>query len=279
MQQINAVQDFTDFMRGNSIETNDHIIDDGQIHRAHVIGDKKGTKNLSYKLHNDNNPSGYFHYWCKGITATWSSNGKPRKLTRHEINQIQQERKQREFEKQQQYEITALKARAIWQQSTPVHSHDYLTSKRVQAHNVRIFGNDLVIPLWNEQRAISTLQFIDSFGGKRFLTGGKKKDCFCPIGTPTNKILICEGFATGASLHDDSGLFVACAMDSGNLEGVARVIRRLFKNAQIIICGDNDLNLVGQNAAKKAAIACGGSYIIPPIECMDYNDYLTAMEG
>ena len=279
MQQINAVQQFTTAMLDAGIQTNDQIIDDGQIHRAHVVGDKKGTKNLSYKIHNDNNPSGYFHYWCKGITGTWSSNGKARKLTRHELEQIKFDKIQRELEQAQNHAKAASLARAIWQQSTTVHSHDYLTKKRVQAHNVRIFGNDLVIPLWNEQRAISTLQFIDSNGGKKFLTGGKKKDCFCPIGTPTNKILICEGFATGASLHDDGGLFVACAMDSGNLEGVARVIRRLFKSADIVICGDNDLNLVGQNAAKKAAIACGGSYIIPPIEGMDYNDYLTAMEG
>ena len=279
MQQINTVQDFTTAMLDAGIQTNDHIIDDGALHRFHVIGDKKGTRNGAYILHNDAKPSGWFQHFNKGISGTWTANGKPRQLTRHEINQIQQERKQREFEKQQQYEITALKARAIWQQSTPVQSHDYLTKKRVQAHNVRIFGNDLVIPLWNEQRAISTLQFIDSFGGKKFLTGGKKKDCFCPIGSPTNKILVCEGFATGASLHQDSGHFVACAMDSGNLEGVARVIRRLFKSADIVICGDNDLNLVGQNAAKKAAIACGGSYIVPPIEGMDYNDYFNSMEG
>jgi putative DNA primase/helicase len=52
----------------------------------------------------------------------------------------------------------------------------------------------------------------------------------------------------------------------------------LFRNAQIIVCGDNDLNQAGQNAAKAAAIACGGSYIIPPIEGYDFNDYLT-MEG
>ena len=273
--QTNVIQQFTTALLDAGIQTNDHIIDDGALHRFHVIGDKKGTRNGAYILHNDAKPSGWFQHFNKGISGTWTANGKPRQLTRHEINQIQQERKQREFEKQQQYDQTALKARAIWQQSTTVHSHDYLTSKRVQAHNVRIFGNDLVIPLWNEQRAISTLQFIDSFGGKKFLTGGKKKDCFCPIGTPTNKILVCEGFATGASLHEDSGHFVACAMDSGNLEGVARVIRRLFKQSEIVICGDNDLNLVGQNAAKKAAIACGGSYIYPPIEGMDYNDYLT----
>ena len=278
MQQ-NIIQDFKAALLDAGIQTNDHIIDDGLLHRAHVVGDKRGTKNLAYILHNDSRPSGWFQHFSKGITGTWTANGKPRKLSAKEINQIQADRKIREIEQAKSYQQTALKARQIWQQSTPVHSHDYLTNKGIQAHCARVFGNDLVIPLWNEQREISTLQFINSFGGKKFLTGGKKKDCFCPIGTPTDTILICEGFATGASLHQDGGLFVACAMDSGNLESVARVIRRLFRNAQIIVCGDNDLNQAGQNAAMKAAIACGGSYIIPPIEGMDYNDYLTAMEG
>lgn len=278
MQQ-NIIQDFKAALLDAGIQTNDHIIDDGLLHRAHVVGDKRGTKNLAYILHNDSRPSGWFQHFSKGITGTWTANGKPRKLSAKEINQIQADRKIREIEQAKSYQQTALKARQIWQQSTPVHSHDYLTNKGIQAHCARVFGNDLVIALWNEQREISTLQFINSFGGKKFLTGGKKKDCFCPIGTPTDTILICEGFATGASLHQDGGLFVACAMDSGNLESVARVIRRLFRNAQIIVCGDNDLNQAGQNAAMKAAIACGGSYIIPPIEGMDYNDYLTAMEG
>lgn len=278
MFQNNTISQFKAALLDAGIQTNDAIIDDGALHRFHVIGDKKGTKNGAYILHNDSRPSGWFQHFSKGISGNWTASGKPQKLTRHEINQIQQERKLRELEQQQRYEQTALKARAIWQNSTPVHSHDYLTKKRISGNYARISGNDLVIALWNEQRAISTLQFINPNGDKRFLSGGKIKECFAPIGTPTNKILICEGFATGASLHDDSGLFVACAMNAGNLEGVARVIRRLFKSSEIVICGDNDISGVGQTAAKKAAIACGGSYIYPPIEGMDFNDYLT-MEG
>lgn len=270
-----TIQQFTDFMRGNSIETTAAIIDDGLLHRFHVIGDKRGSKNGAYILHNDGNPSGWLQHWCSGVNATWSSNGKPRKLTRNELEQIKQERKQRELEQSKAYQQTALKARALWDLSTPATTHPYLTMKGIQAHNARLFGNDLVIALWNEQRAISTLQYIGGDGSKKFLTGGKKKDCFAVIGKPTGTILICEGFATGASLHDDTGNFTVCAMDANNLESVARVIRRLFRNAQIIICGDNDANQVGQNAAMKAAIACGGSYIIPPIEGYDYNDYLT----
>lgn len=273
-----TIQDFTNAMRDAGIETNAAIIDDGQLQRAHVVGDKSGTKNLAYKLHNDDRPSGYFHYWCKGITGTWSSTGKPFKLSFADLQQIKHDKIQRELVKAENYAIAANKAMMTWQQCTPVVTHPYLTKKSVTAHSARLSGNELVIALWTEKRTLSTLQFISPNGDKRFMSGGKKAGCFAVIGkhhAPTDKILICEGFATGASLHDDSGHFVVCAMDSGNLEPVARVIRRLFKSAQIVICGDNDASGVGQKAAKHAAIACGGAYLIPPIEGIDFNDFLT----
>jgi putative DNA primase/helicase len=270
-----TIQSFTVELLNYDIQTASAIIDDGKLQRAHVIGDKKGSKNLAYILHNDNNPSGWFCYFSKGISGNWTASGKPRKLTQSDIKQIEQAKKQRAEEQAQAHKVSAIKANLTWQVSTPATTHPYLTKKGIQPHSARILGTDLVIALWNEQRAISTLQYIDVNGGKRFLTGGAKKSCFVPIGKPTDKILVCEGFATGASLHEDSGNFVACAMDSGNLADVARVMRRLFKQSEIIICGDNDSNQVGQNAAKAAAMVCGGSYLIPPIEGYDWNDYLT----
>jgi len=95
MQQ-NTIQDFTAALLDAGIQTNDSIIDDGALHRAHGTGDKRGTKNLAYILHNDSRPSGWFQHFSKGITGTWSANGKPRKLSAKEINQIQADRK---FEK------------------------------------------------------------------------------------------------------------------------------------------------------------------------------------
>ncbi|MFR8054160.1 MAG: toprim domain-containing protein [Bilophila wadsworthia] len=54
------------------------------------------------------------------------------------------------------------------------------------------------------------------------------------------EILICEGYATGASLHMATEKPVAVALDSGNLEPVAKALREKFPQAQITICADND---------------------------------------
>ena len=72
---------------------------------------------------------------------------------------------------------------------------------------------------------IWSLQTIDADGGKLFMPGGRKRGCMFAIGEPGDRIVIAEGFATGASIHEATGLCVAVAFDAGNLEPVAKAIR------------------------------------------------------
>jgi putative DNA primase/helicase len=130
---------------------------------------------------------------------------------------------------------------------------------------------------------LTSLQFIDEDGSKRFLPGGELKGCFMGIGSvdmnkaqdkPGN-ILICEGFATGASLCEWYRQPVIVAFNAGNLEPVAKVIRELYPDSTLIICGDNDPSGVGQDSARKAALACSGRYLLPPKVGIDFNDLIT----
>ncbi len=86
--------------------------------------------------------------------------------------------------------------------------------------------------------------------------------------------MICEGFATGASLYEDSGQRVVIAFDAGNLLPVAKNIRELNPDTEIIICGDNDISGVGQEKARKAALSIDGKILIPPLPGKDWNDVL-----
>ena len=81
-------------------------------------------------------------------------------------------------------------------------------------------------------------------------------------------------WATGASLHESTGRFTVVALDAGNLEMVALVFRCLYPNSRIVICGDNDESGVGQKAARAAAVAVGGKYILPVTVGHDWNDAL-----
>lgn len=118
------------------------------------------------------------------------------------------------------------------------------------------------------------LQIIDTEGVKRFLSGGKKAGCFYWLGSEaTDKIIVCEGFATGASLHKHTGKSVVIAFDAGNLKKVAEAVRVISPTIEIIIAADNDESGIGEKKAREAALAINGKYIIPP-SLGDFNDHL-----
>ncbi|MCW5601817.1 toprim domain-containing protein, partial [Nitrosomonas sp.] len=88
-------------------------------------------------------------------------------------------------------------------------------------------------------------------------------------------ILISEGFATGASLHEATGEMTVIAFDANNLLPAAQKIRKKYRDIDIIVCGDNDLSGVGQKAANEAAAAVGGLVHIPDVPGSDWNDILS----
>jgi len=279
MNYHDAVSQFEGALRGANIEVTAPIIGNGRIQRAYVVGDKRGSKNLSYQLHTDGIANGWFEHFKTGTRQLWKADKPIAPPTQAEKAEFERRKRDREKLQAQKYEQAAVVARKLWQEAAKInnpHQHPYLLKKRITGNYARILSGDLVIPIYSENREISTLQFIDASGAKRFLTGGKKAGCFAVVGkhnAPHERILICEGYATAESLHEDSGHFVVVALDAGNLESVARIIRRLFEHAPITIAGDNDP--VGIKAAKAAALACNGAYLIPPDVGTDWNDVIS----
>jgi putative DNA primase/helicase len=274
-----VIDGFKAVMANHGITTKEAIYPDGKLHRFHVEGDRRSTLNGAYVLYADGKPAGWFQHFSKGIKGTWSESGKREPLSKEMRLQIEADRKQRQLEQQQRHEQAAIKAREIWASSLPAVNHDYLSKKRVKPHNARLYHDSLVIPIYAPNKELVNLQFIEAQGNKRFLSGGKKKACFSIIGKPQKNepILIGEGFATMASLYEDTGHFCIIALDAGNLQPVAVEIRKLYPISQIVICGDNDVSGVGQIKAQSAAALCGGSVLIPEIEGMDFNDVLTGV--
>lgn len=271
-----AIEAFKNAIRDAGGIPPDHIEADGQLHRFHVEGDSASSKNGAYVLHSNGHPAGYFEDFKRGIKITWRMEGNYTQLSEADRAQIIAANFQRQKELEDAHRKAADKARYIWRNSPLATTHPYLTRKKIQPHGIKInkYGA-LTIALYNEKLELVNLQFIDADGNKRFLKGGKKKDCFCWLGSPTETILVAEGFATAASLHEHKGFQTFVAFDKGNLECVAKIIRSNRPDAQIIIAGDNDESGVGQNAARAAAFAVGGKFIIPKEVGMDWNDVLT----
>jgi putative DNA primase/helicase len=146
----------------------------------------------------------------------------------------------------------------------------YLVRKGVQGYGVRCEANGAVLvplrdaagTLWNVQAILPTKPAQGS--DKLFMKNGRKSGLWHLLGVAQSNnaqaatILIAEGYATAASLHQATGYPVACAFDAGNLKSVAVNIRTAYPGAVLVLCGDDDHDTqasTGRNAGKEKATA------------------------
>jgi hypothetical protein len=119
---------------------------------------------------------------------------------------------------------------------------------------------------------------------KKGLFGGRRDKLFALIGTlkGAEALLVCEGFATGASLYEATGLPVAVAFNAGNLLPVAKALRAKYRQLPMVVCADDDhaqpVN-VGLTKAIAAAKAVRGGLAAPSFTTdrqTDFNDLFLA---
>lgn len=173
--------------------------------------------------------------------------------------------------------------------------HPYLIRKRIQPHGIGVLGeryrdlpsivrnkgNVLVIPMQDVRGKVLSCQFIAEDGSKGYCVGPKEAGGFFLL-SGKDRIWIVEGFATGASLHEDTGDTVFVAFDANGLLPVTRAIKKLCPRREIIILADDDWKTPGNPGLTKAAavsLACNVPYTIPKFDGLDrgtsdtdYND-------
>lgn len=257
---------------------------DGSIHRFHVPGDKAGTHNGWYVLFADGIVSGCFGSWKAGSSYTWSSRKPANPLESQLIAQrIAQAKRPRDAEQYQRQQSTAEYANQLWRDARRADpNHPYLIAKGCSPYNLRQRGDVLLVPLYHDGKLVN-LQRIGANGQKRFLSGGRVKGCYSPLGliTAGQPMYLCEGWATGATLHTEKGHPVACAMNCGNLLEVGRHLQRRHPDVVMIFAGDDDRltqGNPGKTAAMAAAAALHCGLILPPwpadapLHLTDFND-------
>ena len=217
----------------------------------------------------------------------------------------------------------AARAAKIWASARPADDHPYLERKAVKSHGLRVadtwvkewvdgdgviheraYKNALLVPIWAGPGRLASLQAImptrcigappkegekDTRRDKDYLRDGRKMGCYCPLGAvtaDTHTVLVCEGYATGATLHEVLGFPVMVAFDAGNLGPVARMLRDKLPGARIVVCADNDAFTrradgkpwnPGVESAAAAAKDVGGLVAAPQFasadgEPTDWND-------
>lgn len=261
---------------------------DGEIHRFYVPGDKPGTKNGWYIFFLDGIAAGVYGNWKDGETRKWCARQSYGRSEARQVSELVRHAiRSREAAKAEEQRLAVDRANRLWHEARKANSqHGYLVRKRIEPYVLRQAGEILCVPLYGEGLLVN-LQRIAPDGTKRFLKGGRIKGCYAPLGQPEpgKPLYVCEGFATGATIHAETGAAVACAMTAQNLLSVGRYLRRRYSRSSLIISGDDDRKTasegksnVGVEYATKAAQELGCAMVFPdfppeaPLELSDFND-------
>lgn len=196
-------------------------------------------------------------------------------------------------------QAAAAKAALIWHDSEDtmidtdqsIASHPYLIQKGVHAHGARLYRGSLVIGgmdcdgalviSMSLNRRITSLQFINREGEKRFLPDGEKGGYLIGAIKSNQPVCICEGFATACSIYNATKYASIVAFDAGNLRKMAEALRARGPRIPIIVCADDDHATPGnpgRTKAIEAAEAVGGVVVMPefgvnrPQDATDFND-------
>ena len=298
-------------MAAGGIVTDAPILGDSQLHRIHIEGQRRGTRNGAYILHSDDHPAGWFQDFVTGVSGTWRMDGGTWRVDEATRRLIEAEKAKRKAEQAERHGKKAIEAYQLWSQAAPADDgHPYLIKKSVKAHpGVKVgtwrkwhqddsgqwrqitIENCLLVPLIAPDGKLANVQAIfpenhPDLGRDKDFMGGRKAGCFFVIGAQSDTILVAEGYATGSTLHEHTGHQAIVAFDCGNIKAVALAVRQNYPQAKLIVCADNDRHTPGNPGVTKgreAALAVGGLLSIPSfppgVPGTDWNDFYAIKDG
>lgn len=319
-------------LREHGLQVDELEIDTPKPKRCQVEGDRRREKKGWYWLTTtdlplpDGSGDGQFIVGSYGV---WSGtdNGKVKvAVTARQASMTAEQKKaiaQRHRENAKRAEAirkaeaarAAARAQQVWARYVTEGHSPYLDRKGVQPHGVRFDpkgAGTIAIPMQDAQGRTHGLQIVR--GQKRpgklekeyWPRGLDKRGKFYLIGSPGAVILLAEGFATAATLHEATGLSAAVAYDAGNLMPVAEALSSAYPRSRILVCADDDFlqkckacgeatevaqelcqhcgephgqKNPGREAAANAALAVAGAWVAPDFpadregqKLTDFND-------
>ncbi|MBP0132438.1 MAG: DUF3987 domain-containing protein [Nitrosospira sp.] len=244
-----------------------------------------------------------FHYAKQG-GYVHNSTDKPTPPTVEQIAQCEAKRKADIDALAKRRAVAASTATEIWnappsalEATQPsISEYPYIKRKGIMPHGVKVYRGSLSIGGMDCNGAlmmplklggkITSLQFINAKGEKRFLPDGEKGGFVIGKLEAGRPVCICEGFATGASIHEATGHAVVAAFDAGNLRKMAEALRAKHPDARIVLCADDDYQTEGNPGLAKATEAAqtvSGLLALPvfgtnkPDKVTDFNDMATLL--
>lgn len=261
---------FADFLRGHGFIV-DRLIADGEIHRfAHNT--KKHDKPCWAILFADGN-AGVWGDWRNHDSNFWHREGREYKqLTQKEREIIDTQRKAANERLERQRSDFAQINLERWDCIENVaETSPYLKKKRVGNHGLKIDaqGNtycparDITGKLWNFQNISSSPKLFQY---------GRMSGCFHIIEGNREQIVVTSGYATGASIHEATGLCVVVCFGDSNVLTVAKILKEAgWKGLLVAADNDSDGSNSGNKIAQRACDELGLPAVLPDSPG-DFND-------
>ena len=283
-----AIYQFASVLRQHGLIVSEVKANSDKVQRCQIKGKKRANRSGAYKLFvSDHGAVGWLQDWsCNERPIEWhyqNPNWHPTPQQEREL-QRERERLRAELEQQraQEREDARDKATSMWRAAeAAADTFPYCERKKVEPRELKTYqyrnGNEvLLVPLRDEADRLVNLQLIHQDGRKNGLVGGPQAAVHFWIAHPDDVhkpvICICEGWATGETIHQATGYAVVMALNAGNLLAVAKWLRERYPDHKIILCADDDWKTKdrngkpfnpGLNKATAAARAIGGLLAVP----------------
>ncbi len=233
---------------------------DGQIHRF----DGKSRGSGWYVGFQNHSTKG--DVYCVVKFGDWSGGEehvyKPDKISRADLaavnTQVAESQKRVKAERIAKQEDAAKRAELIVGQIKPSKIvTSYMERKKIPAGQLVATDDELnrvlKVPMYDAEGKLWNIQTISE--DKKFLFGGRIKGLFHVIGKITDEAFICEGYATGWSIHQATTKPVLVAFNCHNLVDVVKEYATKFPEVKLTVCGDDDRFTDGNPGRKYAEAA------------------------
>jgi len=289
---MNFIEDFRSHMGTFGLNPED-IVADEKIHR---FGKNKNGWYVMFL--GEDCAGGAFGDWSLVDTEKWSSfasgTADPERIARFEAQMKEQQKAARE-EAKAKHKKGAHSALGIWEHGQPaLENHPYLKRKKISGNGLKTEKGTttLIVPMYAAGIRLVGLQRISETGVKKFLYGSEIiGSCSIIKGRFNDRVYVCEGYSTAATIHEATGRTVFVAFNAGNMHAVCKNVRSKT-DVPIIVCADEDdskykAGCIPYNAGRIAGLKCQrdfGCAVIFPVfvdtstKPTDFND-LMCLEG
>lgn len=264
---------------------------DGQIHRFKCKGDRDDGWLIGW-IHQRGNGKGTF---CYVEFGSWADTEGPRVFQSDKpssgdkafvAEKAKEAKKKFEIVRKEKLIVAVKKTEKLLAGAKSEGTTAYLQKKKIGSLFKALIdptNRSLVIPMRDYEGNPKGAQRIFENGDKRHIPGSQKSKAFHLFGELKGTVYLCEGWATGATIHETTGGNVAVCFDADNLVEIARQFRIMDHTLDLRICGDDDRfkeKNKGRESAEKAGEASMSPVFFPRfpegVLGTDFNDLFVA---